>query len=60
MTDIDISDELAALKVKYQQLTEWYEQVYKERDEYARLLFQPIGESHHNANECPYCKENLK
>lgn len=22
-------------------------------------LFQPIGESHHNANLCPYCRENL-
>ena len=23
------------------------------------LLFQPVGESHHDANRCPYCKENL-
>lgn len=24
-----------------------------------RLLFMPVGESHHNANLCPYCQENL-
>ena len=34
-------------------------QLIKERDEYALLLFQPCGESHHDANACPYCKENL-
>jgi len=31
----------------------------KQVEEYALLLFQPQGEAHHNANECPYCKENL-
>lgn len=30
-----------------------------QRDEYALLLFQPCGETHHDANKCPYCKENL-
>lgn len=23
------------------------------------MLFQPMGESHHNANRCPYCREYL-
>ena len=35
------------------------DELKKERDEYALLLFQPTGESHHDANKCSYCKENL-
>lgn len=42
-----------------EELQKLIEQLTKERDEYALLIFQPGGETHHNANECPYCKENL-
>lgn len=27
--------------------------------ELEKMLFQPIGSSHHDANKCPYCRENL-
>lgn len=33
--------------------------LFQDRDQYALLLFQPQGASHHNANKCPYCMENL-
>ena len=35
------------------------EMVIHERDKYVKLLFQPCGDTHHDANKCPYCKENL-
>lgn len=35
------------------------EMVIHERDKYVKLLFQPRGDTHHDANKCPYCKENL-
>jgi hypothetical protein len=41
--------ELQADRDKYKKLCE----------EYALLLFQPQGETHHDANVCPYCQENL-
>lgn len=34
------------------------ETIVREHDEYALLIFQPCGETHHNANKCPYCQEN--
>jgi len=33
--------------------------IMQERDDYALLIFQPCGEAHHDANKCPYCRENL-
>lgn len=35
------------------------DELVAERDNLNLLLFQPCGESHHDANKCPYCKENL-
>jgi hypothetical protein len=38
---------------------EEFYKIIEEHSEYALLLSQPCGESHHNANKCPYCMENL-
>lgn len=35
---------------------EWFEQALKAAMPY--LQFSPLGDNHHNANACPYCKEN--
>lgn len=53
-----VTDQEAVL-IAYNEICQFVDNFIKERDEYALLLFQPCGESHHDANKCPYCKENL-
>lgn len=53
-----IIDQLEVLD-KYQDIVNFVQSIVEERDEYALLLFQPCGNTHHDANKCPYCKDNL-
>lgn len=34
-------------------------QLREKLEEYELLLFQPFGDTHHDAMRCPYCRENL-